>query len=100
MENVATYRRVLDFLQKRGGSPFVTGDFQLHQNVFARGMAEHGINVACGNLERLGLFFSAVKKATNNAPSLQSARSRTSSRSTTVCPEVNLLCQVRYMSIL
>src|SRR5438132_5049 len=63
-------------------------------------MTEHGVNIARGNLERLRFFFSTVDNGRNNAARFQSARRRTAGRGPRFNFEFNLLCHVRYLSIL
>ena len=55
---LAANGRMLNFLNQCETVP--AGHFQFHENVFAGGMTEHGVDVARRNLQRLGFILSAV----------------------------------------
>src|SRR5256885_17145422 len=91
---------MLHFLQERCFRRFLPSDFEFHQNIFAGRVTEHGVDVAGRNLKRLRFFFSAVNNRRNDAARFQTSRRRTAGLRPRFCFESNLLCHVRYLSIL
>ena len=53
---IAADGRVLDFLHESEDDSLFTGNFQLDENIFAGGVAQHRVDVASRNLQRLRLY--------------------------------------------
>jgi len=50
---------VLHFLHKRRAIRFLASDFKLDQDIFSGSVAHHCVDVAGGDLQRLGLVLAA-----------------------------------------
>ena len=73
------------------------GDFQFHQDVFARGVTQHRVDVAPGNLQRLRFVFGAVNN--RRAPRPVALSFRTAERPVAVRRSaVSLTCLAMFES--
>ena len=59
---------------------FLAGDLELDQNIFARSVTQHGVDIARGNLQRLRFVFRAVNDRRDHPARLQFARRRATHR--------------------
>jgi hypothetical protein len=60
MDDLTTDRRMLHFLHERRAIRFFTRDFEFNEDVFARGMAHHCIDIPGSDLQGLWLNFPPV----------------------------------------
>ena len=79
VQNIATDRRMLHLLDE--GEPVgVASDLELHEDVLAGSVAQNGVNIAAGDLQRLGFVFRAVDDSGHSAGGFDFANGGTSER--------------------
>src|SRR5579864_4329043 len=89
---------MLNLLEQRRPACLLAGDFKLHQNVLARGVTQHRVDVALKDLQRLGLLFAAINDRRNDSARFQFPGSRTPCRVPRFCFQFNLLGHGSYLS--